>query len=749
MATWYSQISGSWSNATTLWNDQAGGGGTWGIPVDGDSAIIQAGHSVEIDVDQSSWTGMAQLTIQGSGGTPAMAYFKYSADGTYYLKFRTGTNYGILGTSGTNKGRLLANSDGTWGNTGQMPFGRKCTLHFNGTASLDQQYVAVALYCTRPTYDRVRHYNNAYQVTSVSTANDTLTLSSNPGDGYAIRIASTGNVPGNLTDQCIYAIQNSSGNIIELRYNNVGTTNKIDITDVGSGTINVYTGRGSGTAVLNTVEDVSSDYWSTAAGYNVIATVNLTDRSGYDQQRTTLSSVTSSTITLGNTLDSVQQPLSYAILVGRNVQILSSYTASNQYAVKNGSGGVYDCEIRETTGTSTTFRNTAFYQVDGVTFNGVCCGFSTAFGTSTNIIMNGTIVCGIFAFSTCYGCTINGSIFAIANVFNSFYDSTINGEISGCTTAMNGYQCKFTSSAKMFSNSQGFSSSSYGNSIDTNLCCMDWPLDGERNVFYGKIFGCTYATRGTGHIIKAEIDGCTYAMYLLYNSDISGTIIRNRVGNTTFYRCTLTGNNSQLQNTSNVSFNVQNVLFYKPDIMLIDPKLEDGISKIGGVFAATYSFTNEIVTSVPGSPPGGVPSWCNRIYLNSISNRSDYPVVIDYPVFIKATDSFSMPVYIASPTYTPNGTNFTEIPKVQLVSYNGIADPGASPLFSQELSAVTTWQTININAEITTSGLYYVRIRTVGAASTTGNTLYWYPELPYLNASSGSGFGVPAIGGIF
>ena len=57
MATITSAQSGNWS-ATTTW---AGGA----VPADGDEVIIAAGHNVKMDVDQSAFTGLFNVTIQG------------------------------------------------------------------------------------------------------------------------------------------------------------------------------------------------------------------------------------------------------------------------------------------------------------------------------------------------------------------------------------------------------------------------------------------------------------------------------------------------------------------------------------------------------------------------------------------------------------------------------------------------------------------------------------------------------------
>ena len=102
MATITSNASGNWAT-----------GATWvgGVkPADGDAVVIAAGHSILMDDDLSAYTGLFSVTIQGDDSTPGMLYFKDGTSG--YLKIRTA--YNLVGDSGTNKGRLLANSDGVW-----------------------------------------------------------------------------------------------------------------------------------------------------------------------------------------------------------------------------------------------------------------------------------------------------------------------------------------------------------------------------------------------------------------------------------------------------------------------------------------------------------------------------------------------------------------------------------------------------------------------------------------------------------
>jgi hypothetical protein len=85
MATITSVGSGLWSAA-----------GTWdaGVPADGDSIVISAGHTIEFDVDQSAWaTGIYALT---NAATSVIKLTRTA--GTYCMKLRGGMTVNFYGT---------------------------------------------------------------------------------------------------------------------------------------------------------------------------------------------------------------------------------------------------------------------------------------------------------------------------------------------------------------------------------------------------------------------------------------------------------------------------------------------------------------------------------------------------------------------------------------------------------------------------------------------------------------------------
>ena len=98
----------SWNTATDWVGDA--------LPVDNvDSAVIPAGCQMLMNTDMAAYTaGILALTVSGDNTTPGMLYWKNGTDG--HLKLKTGTSPtgAIIGTTGTFKGRILANSDGVW-----------------------------------------------------------------------------------------------------------------------------------------------------------------------------------------------------------------------------------------------------------------------------------------------------------------------------------------------------------------------------------------------------------------------------------------------------------------------------------------------------------------------------------------------------------------------------------------------------------------------------------------------------------
>jgi hypothetical protein len=295
---------GLWS-LTTTW---AGGV----LPADGETVTIAAGDTVTMDFDSSLYTGYQTVTITSDATTPGMLRFMTGTSG--YLKVRTG--YHIVGTNAAAKGRLLANADGVWGHTEDLPYADKAVILLEGTSQIQAGYLDISLYCTEPAHFYVRTYKTAYACTDQTTDVDPVTniitfTSAPPAAGTAVQILSSGTFPGGLAADVLYFVRTVSGNTCKLsKYN--GDIQIVDITSTGSGTLTMYDGHiNLSTKTLNIVDNVLADpQWVTTAGHNKVILGNCAFSA--DSQKDTLFSINAGDITLTTTnIDSVQYPFSH------------------------------------------------------------------------------------------------------------------------------------------------------------------------------------------------------------------------------------------------------------------------------------------------------------------------------------------------------------------------------------------------------------------------------------------------------
>jgi hypothetical protein len=160
------------------------------------------------------------------------------AAGTYYLKMQSG--YQLTGTTSTNRGRLLVNSDGVWGNSGSLAFDRKFIIDFlgtAGTAKLTATNLDVRMYCVEPTAGCPGLETTQ---SSVDTGTDTITLASVHywHAGKTVRVKATTTVPGGLAANTTYYVLNPSGATLQLAATVGGSA--INLTDSGTGTVQYY-----------------------------------------------------------------------------------------------------------------------------------------------------------------------------------------------------------------------------------------------------------------------------------------------------------------------------------------------------------------------------------------------------------------------------------------------------------------------------------------------------------------------------
>ena len=426
MATATSTGSGSWSDA--IWS---GGSGAGGAPADGDAVVIAAGHNVLMNADLSSWTGLTTLTIASHATTPGMLYFKDGTDG--HLKFRTGTNYGILGNNdGVTLGRLLANHDGNWpaGDTDDpLTFANKAIIQLDGTSRIMGTYLEIKLFCTQPTNTFVETYGAAYTCTNQSTDINTTTgiitfTGAPPSEGTPVMIKSSGTLPTGWTNTDVYYVRTVSGNTCKLALQNADEDIVIP-SATGSGTLTMYSGHtNTSTATMNVVQDVTADTpWVTTDGHDYVCLVDCNAPENYDQQRTQLTTINAGTIVLSANVDSAQYPLARIFLVSRNVSIrFTGNTAVNILDAVHDS--ILQCEIRATAGTGTTFYGYGLSASYSNTVSGTISGCNSGLYFSCPNTISGTIS----------GCSYI-SRKSINNVLRNNADIGAQTVISGINTA--------------------------------------------------------------------------------------------------------------------------------------------------------------------------------------------------------------------------------------------------------------------------------------------------------------------------
>ena len=508
---WYSQSSDdfdTWAN----WNDAADGSGSAATQLtdfDTNDVIIQSGHTIVFNVDMHAFTGLTKLEIKG-GATPGMLVCESGGDGTYYLKL-TGD---IIGTTDTNRGRLLANSDEVWGNTGALPNGRKFIIHLQGTAQVEATNLDIALYCTQPTNKFVHCYGTKFDFDAATDCNPTtnvLTLNTTaPAEGVDVTLvaAAGATLPTGLYEDRLYYVRDNSGNDCKLATTNSDDT-IVDITADGSGTIYLLTEQASGTAELNVLEDVTSDTgWDATDGHDFVVLVDALAPASYDIQRTTISVIDDAdTITLADSVDSAQYAGTRLYLSSRNVSV-RYYGTTNQGIFNYGSGdthgGVFQCEIRNAQ-SQTSFYGYGVYYGSGHTISGSVSG-------CTSGIIYGS------------GHTISGSVSGCNSgiIYGSGY--TISGPVSGCTYGVNAGSGHTISGTVSGCNSGIIYGS--GHTISGTVSgCSSGINYGSGHTISGSVSGCNYGFRyGSGHTISGSVSGCTYGFNEGSGYTISGPV---------------------------------------------------------------------------------------------------------------------------------------------------------------------------------------------------------------------------------
>ena len=470
----------SWATATDWVGDAC--------PVDNvDSAVIAPDCQMLMNQDQSAWTGLLGVTISGHATTPGMLYWKDGTDG--YLRLKTGFN--IIGTTGTEKGRLLANSNGTWGATGALTFANKAVILLGATSSIVATYLDIRLYgYNAMAHKYLRTYGVRHTVTADATANTLTKNSHGLANTTPVMIMSDTTIPAPLAADTVYYVVSTATNTFQLASVSGGTA--IDLTDAGSGTVEVYTGAGAtlGDAgnPLPVFEDVtaetgwvaSADGWTTATGHNKVVEVNAGPQN-YDQKRLALVTISADHVHLSAAVGTQQYPGARIYLSSRNVSIRSAcVTGVNivDYSSATSAAGVFQCELVSTAGigvSNTTFYGYGVYSGTGHTISGTVtgCSYGVIYGT---------------------GHTISGRIgYTAAGVrAANTYDFRFGVEdSSGLKVVCRG--AKFLGGSTMFHTSRNTAGvGSQGQAV----YCEDYGADGA------PVLGASWAFHPTGDVIK-------------------------------------------------------------------------------------------------------------------------------------------------------------------------------------------------------------------------------------------------------
>jgi len=573
MATITSNQSGAWS-ATATWV-----GGV--VPVDNDAVTIAAAHSVLMDVNQSAFTGLQTVTISGHATTPAMLYFTTGTSG--YLKTRTG--YHIVGTTGALKGRILANSDGVWGNTGALPFADKAVIDMQGTSQINATYLDIAVYCEQPTNLYARTYGSKITVTG-SAAADTLGATAHGlANTTAVMIQSSGTLPSPLVANYIYYVVNTAADTFKVAEVSGGTA--IDLTTDGTGTIEVYTGHtNTGTAVMNVLDDVTSDTeWVTTAGHNAVV---LADAGpvNYDQQRVTLSAIAAGTITLSANVDSDQYPGSRIYLSSRNVSIRSAGTAAVQAVITTAVDSVFQCEIKNTGGSGTTFYGYGIGGSNNNTVSGVISGCNYGLNGSNNNTVSGVISGCSYGIGGSNNNTVSGVISGCSYGISGS-NNTVSGVISGCSNGLNG---------------------SNNNTVSGVISGCSYGINGSNNnTVSGVISGCSYGISGSSNTVSGVISGCSYQ-----------------------FRFPFYGTNT-LKNASvgTLVFSIRNTAYYQGRLCCENLNRVAGANRIYDCFGDIVSTACDGIGDAPSVDPDGGNGLCLEVFTQSLCSTTNRLLIFD------------------------------------------------------------------------------------------------------------------------
>ena len=576
MATATSNNSGNWGD--DIWD---GGSGAGGIPADGDAVVIAEGHSVLMNADLSAWTGLTTLTITGSAsGTPGMLYFKNGTDG--YLKFRTGAGNGLLGTNVANKGRLLANSDGTWrGNKG---------LTVTGSASGD-------------TLTANSHGLPDTTPISFACATDTDVL------------------PAPLQEGVTYYVRDTATNTFKVAATSGGTA--IDLTTDGTGTFGVNTCLAfANKAIILFAGDATTNGSRLQGAYLDISLNCMNPINKYVEVYGTAYTCTDQSTDVNTTtgvitFTSAPPAAGTAVMIKSSGTLPTGLTATDVYYTRTISGNT--CQLA-------LLNADAQIVIPSATGSGTLTMYSGHSSTSTKVM-------NIVQDLTSDGCWVNTTdhnrvVLVDAHAPESYdqqrdqiasIDTSAPFGITITTNNVDSAQyplaiiCLSSRNVSIRSNStsgsQKIIDAVVGGTFGCEVCNTYAP--GTQTTFYCYAFdGCSYNS------ISGTVSGCTYGLYNSYNNSISGTVSGCSYGLVSSYNNSISGTVCGCSSGLSASYNNSISGTVSGCSYGLNASYNNSISGIvsGCTYGLNTSYNNSISGIVCGCTYG-----LNASYNNSIS----------------------------------------------------------------------------------------------------------------------------------
>lgn len=664
MATITSAASGSWSVGATWVGGVA--------PVDNDTVVITAGHSVEFDVDMSAWAnGINGLTIQSHVTTPAMLYAKYSSAGTYYLKIKAATD--IVGTNYASFGRILANSDGVWGNTSPLPIDCKFIIQFAGTnaGKLSCLYLDVRCYCVEPPVPYLTVYGTIDDIDSVDIVTSTITAASH-GLANTTQIMFVGaDLPAPLVENYVYYVRDSTADTFKVAQTSGGAA--VSFADAGSGTRRFITGHTStATDHLNVLEDVTADaHWVAGVACVLVSRQN-------DVQLVALDAVDSaSVVDISANVDSVQTPGARLYLVERNVSFRSESTSGTQPIVIYGTDCVFG-ELRKTAATTATKY-----------------GYGSYYGTSNIISAISGCTSGMNGGTGYTTCLVCGCQYGLSGSGFGHFVTTI----AGCGYGVNG---------------------GVGHDVTTIFACNPAVGYGMGHEIGMVLLSSTalYFSGGMNSVKEARCN-----LYGVYNGV---AVLEGSVFSGNSYAdiaiSSVIGHGVTLDSPSQVKWYLnENLLIGE---RRFDTTIRD-LNNIGGAIGCWtqggYTKSASYSAMTHGVPPV-IPTLVHEQTFED-NNRYCY---VEIPLFVPK-DTKLTTIFHGKLTATGG---ITDLPRVEVVDPSGTW-LGTDVLAYGQMESNTDWQTLAVESSVTDHDReIFLRVRVKGGTSTGTGTdkLYWFTE---------------------